>query len=131
MIVVDASVLANALADDGVAGGAARTVLRGQTSINAPALIDVETVSVLRRLWLAGSLSDSRFGRAVDDLTTLPIIRHSMTRLVHRAVALRSNATAYDAMYVALAEVLACTLVTRDRRLASAPGVRCRVEIVS
>ena len=131
MIVVDASVLANALADDGVAGGAARTVLRGQRSINAPALIDVETVSVLRRLWLAGSLSDSRFGRAVDDLTTLPIIRHSVTRLVHRALAVRAIAPASEALYVALAEVLAGTRVTRDRRLASAPGVRCRVEIVS
>lgn len=131
MIVVDASVLVNALGDDGEAGDVARLALRGQRSINAPALIDVETVSVLRRMWLAGTLSDTQFSQAVDDLVALPIVRHRMTRLVHRTFTLRSNATAYDAMYIALAETLGCVLVTRDPRVGTTPGIRCRVEVVS
>jgi predicted nucleic acid-binding protein len=131
VIVVDASVLASALGDDGPEGDIARTALRGHRSVNAPALIDAETVAVLRRLWLTGTLSDAQFGRAVDDLVAIPIVRHPMTRLALRAFALRANATAYDAMYVALAEALECVFVTRDRRLSLTPGVRCPVVVVS
>lgn len=129
MIVVDASVVANAIADDGPDGAAARDALRGQ-DLSAPDLLDVEVLAVLRKRWLNGDLSDDRLGAAIDDLLDLPIQRQPMTRLIPRAHELRSNVTPYDAVYVALAEALDCALVTADRRLAAAPGVRAEVEIV-
>ena len=61
MIVVDASVLANALADDEADGDAARGELRAADQVTAPDLVDVETVSVLRKRWLGRTLSDQRF----------------------------------------------------------------------
>jgi len=43
----------------------------------------------------------------------------------------RANLRTYDALYVALAEVLDATLLTADARLAAAPGIACRVEVAS
>lgn len=130
MIVVDASVLANALGDDGTDGQTARTRLRSAGDFAAPDLVDVETVAVLRKRWLAGSLSDSRFGNAITDLLDLDFERVPARRLMWRACALPANVTAYDAAYVALAESLDCELVTADRRLASASGPRCPIRVV-
>jgi predicted nucleic acid-binding protein len=42
--------------------------------------------------------------------------------LLPRIWELRQNVTAYDAAYLALAEVLVAPLVTCDSRLSSAPG---------
>lgn len=50
---------------------------------------------------------------------------------MRRAYSLRANITAYDAAYVALAEVLGCELLTGDRRLANAPGRRCPIRILA
>ena len=129
MIVVDASVLANAIADDGPAGAAARERLRRARDIGAPDLVDVETVAVLRKRWLAGDLTARRFKSAIEDLATMPITRFPTGPLMVRAYELRANVTAYDAAYVAVAEGVAGTLVTGDRRLARAPGLRCEVEV--
>ncbi len=129
MIVVDASVVVNAVGDDRTAGFLARRVLRADSTVRAPVLLDAEVVSALRRL--AGVLSDERFRRAVDDLRRLPIAREPIVDLMHRAFELRSNVTPCDATYVALAEGLECTLVTGDRRLANAPGLRCTVEVIA
>src|SRR3712207_6777029 len=71
VIVVDASVLANALADDQAAGEAARGELRAADQVTAPDLVDVETVSVLRKRWLGRTLSDERFEAAVGHLQQL------------------------------------------------------------
>lgn len=131
MIVVDASVVVNAVGDDRTAGFLARRVLRADSTVRAPVLLDAEVVSALRQWWLAGVLSDERFRRAVDDLRRLPISREPIVDLMHRAFELRSNVTPYDATYVALAEGLECTLVTGDRRLANAPGLRCTVEVIA
>lgn len=130
MIVVDASVLVNALADDGDDGAVAREVLIGGGDLMAPDLVDVETVSVLRRRWRTGDLSARRFSAAIDDLEDLAMGRFPVLPLMRRAYELRSNVTTYDATYVALAEVLACPLVTADARLAASPGIRCRVTVV-
>lgn len=130
MIVVDASVLANALADDGSDGGVARIRLSGADDLAAPDLIDVETLAVLRKRWLAGDLSRNRFGAAIDDLEDLGLTRYPALPLVRRVFELRDNVTAYDAVYVALAERLGCVLLTADRRLAVAPGIRCGVEVL-
>ncbi|HMV73718.1 MAG TPA: type II toxin-antitoxin system VapC family toxin [Microthrixaceae bacterium] len=131
MIVVDASVLANALADDGADGTAARARLAAAGELAAPDLVDVEAVAVLRKRWIAGDLTGDRFSDAVEDLGDLAMTRYPALPLMRRAFELRDNVTAYDAAYVALAEQLGCTLLTADRRLAAAPTVTCEVEVLT
>ena len=131
MIVIDASVLANVVGDDGPAGRAARARLLDAAEASTPDLADVETVAVLRKRWLAGDLTDRRFRSAIDDLLALPLARFPTGPLMIRAYELRSNVTAYDASYIALAEGLACTLVTADARLARSPGTNCGIEILA
>lgn len=122
--------LANVVGDDGPAGRAARARIAVAAQWSAPDLVDVETVSVLRRRWRAGDLTARRFRSAVIDLVSLPIVRFPTGPLMIRAYELRSNVTPYDATYVALAEGLSCPLVSADGRLARAPGVRCDVDIL-
>jgi predicted nucleic acid-binding protein len=131
LIVVDASVLANAVGDDEEDGATVRDLLRRAAAVSAPDLVDVETVAALRRLWLGGMLSDARLAAGIRDLEALPIRRYPTRRLMGRAYELRDTVTQYDATYVALAEGLGCPLVTGDARLARAPGVRCTVEVVT
>jgi len=130
LIVVDASVLANAIGDDGTDGERARGEIRAADGVAAPDLVDVETVAVLRKRWLAGTMSDRRFAFAITDLEQLPIGRYPTLPLMRRAFELRANVTAYDASYVALAELLGCELLTGDRRLAGAPGPSCAIRLV-
>lgn len=130
MIVVDASVLANVIADDGPEGKRARTEIRAARDLAAPDLVDVETVAVLRKRWLAGSITQRRFATALDDLELLSIDRYPTLPLMRRAFELRANLTSYDAAYVALAEVLDCELVTGDGRLGNAPGPRCAIRVL-
>ena len=129
MIVVDASVLAVALADDGSDGDHVRDRLREQ-GLAAPELIDLEVTSVLRRRAHAGSLDQRRAALALRDLRDLPLHRAPHLPFLPRCWELRDNLTPYDAAYVALAEVLEVVLLTADRRLAGAPGLRCSVELL-
>lgn len=131
MIVVDASVLANALGDDEEDGRIARKELRAAGDLAAPDLIDVETVAVLRKRWLARTISDQRFKAAIRDLEQLDFERVPTLRLMRRAYQLRADVTAYDAAYVALAEALECELLTGDKRLAAATGPRCVIRVLS
>lgn len=130
MMVVDASVLANALADDATDGQAARRELRAVGEITAPDLVDVETVSVLRKRWLRSTLSEERLATAVTHLQGLAFERVPTRRLVRRAVELRANVSAYDACYIALAESLGCELLTADRKLAAATGPTCPIRVL-
>lgn len=130
MIVLDASVLVNALGDHEDDGRSARAELRAADDIAAPDLIDVETVAALRRLWLAGSVSDETFGTAVTRLERLELERVPTRRLMRRAFELRESVSAYDATYVALAEALGCELLTADRRLAAAHGPHCAIRVL-
>lgn len=131
MIVVDASVLANVVGDDGADGRRARNEVRGAGDVAAPDLVDVETVAVLRKRWLSGTLSDRRFSVALDDLEAIDLERYPALLLIRRSYDLRAKVTAYDAMYVALAEALGCELVTGDRRLTTAPGPRCVIRVLT
>ncbi|MCY3953076.1 MAG: type II toxin-antitoxin system VapC family toxin [bacterium] len=131
MIVVDASVLANAVGDDGSDGSDARRELRRARDAAVPFLADIEVVSVLRKRWLSGDLTDERFADAVEALVNLSVARHSMVPLLHRIYELRANVTPYDAAYVALAESLDCPLLTNDRRLAGASGPQCEIRVVT
>ncbi|HUO73996.1 MAG TPA: type II toxin-antitoxin system VapC family toxin [Solirubrobacteraceae bacterium] len=130
MIVVDASVLANVIGDDGADGRRARGEIRGAGQVAAPDLVDVETVAVLRKRWLAGTISDRRFEAAIADLEQLGISRYPTLPLMRRAVELRANVTAYDASYVALAELLGCEVLTGDDRLVGASGPRCAIRLL-
>lgn len=129
MIVVDASVMAPALADDDSDGDAARTALRGNP-LAAPELIDLEVASVWRRQVIAGQLDVRRADLAVADLVALPLQRIPHRQLITRCWELRQNLTPYDAAYVALAELLDAVLVTGDKRLSRSPGLRCRVDVI-
>lgn len=129
MIVVDASVVAPALGDDGPDGDRARSRLRGEQLV-APHLIDLEVASVWRRQVAAGLMPLRRADLALDDLGSLPLRRARHDALLPRCWQLRDNVTMYDAAYVALAEALGAPLLTADRRLARATGVRCPIEIV-
>jgi len=131
VIVVDASVLANVVGDDHLDGDAARRRIASEADIAAPDLADVETVAVLRKRWLAGDLDDRRFGDAVAILAALPLQRFPALLMLDRAYELRANVTAYDAMYAALAETLACSLLTVDAKLAATPGPRCPIEVIT
>lgn len=129
MIVVDASVLAVALGDDGPEGAIARAALAEETLV-APELIDLEVLSVLRRQLTSSSMTVARARRALASLADLPMRRASHRPLLQRCWELRQTVTAYDAAYIALAEALGTALVTADARLSRAPGVRCRVTVL-
>lgn len=131
MIVLDASVLANALADDAADGDAARCAVREARKITAPDLIDVEVASVLRKRWLGRSLTDQRLSTAVVHLQSMNFERVPTRRLIRRVIELRANVTVYDACYIALAEALECELLTGDRRLSTAAGAKCVIRVLS
>jgi predicted nucleic acid-binding protein len=130
VLVIDASVLAVALLDDGHDGDLARQRLSGER-LAAPALIDLEVLSVWRGLARGGQLDHRRVGLAIDDLLAIPLQRVDHTPLLARCWELRDNLTTYDAAYVALAEALQAPLVTGDRRLSKATGPRCAIEVLS
>lgn len=125
VVVVDASALIDALLIDGTARARLATA-----SLHAPELIDAELLSVLRRLVLAGKLPERSAWTALDTASRLGLRRHASRELWPRAWQLRANLSAYDALYVALAEQLAVPLLTTDGRAARAPGLRCDVEVL-
>lgn len=127
MRVIDACVLANALADDGADGEIARYELRAAGEVTAPDLIDIETVSVLRKRWLRRTLTEQRSNTALSHLLQRDFERVPTRWLVRRAVEQRPNLSAYDACSVALAESLGCELLTADERLAAATGPPCPI----
>jgi len=129
VIVVDASVLAPALADDGDDGDRARERLRGE-DLAAPELIDLEVLSTLRRAARAKRLDESRSLQALTDLAALPLRRVPHLPLLARAWELRDNLSAYDASYVALAEALDTVLVTADGRIGRASGINCEIAVL-
>ncbi len=88
--------------------------------MHAPHLIDVEVAQVLRRYATMGEIDDQRGTEALADLADFPIRRYPHDFLLTRVWTLRNNFTAYDAVYVALAEALNAQFLTRDQRLAAA-----------
>ena len=129
MLVVDASVVVVALADDGPDGDRVRQRLRSER-LAAPELIDLEVGSVLRRQNRSGQIDDRRAQMALSDLATIPLQRAGHIDLLGRCWELRSNLTFYDAAYVVLAEALQVTLLTGDRRLSRAAGPSCPIETI-
>ena len=129
MIVTDASVLYTALAEGGTVGRRFRRRLSGE-ELAAPDIVDVEVTSVLRRHVRAGIVDHPRAEEILGDLRELPINRIAARQLIPRCWELRDNVTVCDALYIALAEALGCTLVTADTKLANGHGSRCRIELL-
>jgi predicted nucleic acid-binding protein len=124
--VVDASVLVAALVDSGGEGLWSEKVIAGGYAA-APTLVVVEALNILRRLELAEQLTELEASTAQRDLHELEIDLMPVRPFEDRIWALRSNLTCYDAWYVAVAEALEIPLATLDRRLAGAPGLRCKI----
>jgi predicted nucleic acid-binding protein len=129
VIVVDASVLATSLGDDGPDGDRARARLRGER-LTAPELVDLEVVSVWRRQVSAGAMDERRAVLALADLGTLPLRRTPHRPFLARCWELRHDLAIYDAAYVAVAEALGVPLLTGDARLARATGPTCTIEVL-
>lgn len=130
MIVLDASAAIEWLLQTAVGARVDERIFSRAATLHAPHLLDIEVAQVLRRYVAAGTLTASRGQEALDDLLDLSLTRYPHDVLLRRIWELRSNVTAYDAAYLALAEALEAPLVTCDARIASAPGHHARVEVV-
>jgi predicted nucleic acid-binding protein len=131
IVVIDASIIAHWLLTTRVPTSRLVEQLAGGASLAAPHLLDAEVGHVIRRHVLIARISTRRAQTALDDYLALPIDRYPHTELLPRAFEFRDNATMYDALYLALAEALEATLLTRDRRLARVPGVMAQVDVVA
>ncbi len=129
MLVVDASVLAPALVDGGEDGQRFRERLRGEVVIG-PDQLRVEVISVVRRHLHAGRLSQEQAAAAIEDLLEFPVRVSPTGPLLSRMWELREDLTVHDACYAALAEAIDAPLLTADRRLNDAPGLRCTIETI-
>ena len=130
MIVVDASVAVDVLLrGPGAEALTSRLLDRGE-ALHAPHLLDVEVAQVLRRFALRGGRAPARGREALRLLASFPLTRHEHSSLLPRIWALRANLTAYDATYIALAEGLDATLLTRDRRLGAVRGHHATIEVM-
>jgi len=128
VIVVDASCLYEVIIDTPRAE-IIRDRLVAEPGQAAPHIVDVEVFGLIRRDYLAGSIDETLAALAVDDLRTWPGERFGHRALLARAWELRHGVRGWDATYVALAEILDATLLTLDRRLATAAGPRCAIEV--
>ncbi len=125
MIVVDASAALAALLN----AGPARDLL-ARERLHAPHLVDSEVANGLRRMVAAERLGAAAGWAALDAFRRLGVTRYAVFPFLERVWELRGNVSAYDASYVALAELLGCSLLTADGRLGRAPGLRCAVTVV-
>jgi predicted nucleic acid-binding protein len=129
MIVIDASALLEVLLRTPAAGEVEKWLFDPGQTLHAPHLLDVEVAQVIRRYAANGEIDSDRGRAAVADLADFPLHRYPHDVLLPRIWELRNNLTAYDAVYVALAEALDAPLLTRDRRLAAAPGHDARIRL--
>jgi len=130
VIVLDASAAIEWLLQTSSGVEIARWVLSSGESLHAPHLLDVEVTQVLRRAVNTRAVSVDRAREAVEDLLQLRLQRYPHFPFLRRVWELHGNLTAYDAVYVALAETLGATLLTRDRKIASSPGHHARVHVL-
>lgn len=129
MIVLDASAVVDWLLQTPVGQRIEQRIYRRNETLHSVHLLDVEFAQVMRRLVREGTLTPRRAEEAIDDLTALRVTRYAPLLLLNRIWRLRQNLSAYDAAYVALAEALKAPLITRDRKLAAAPGHAAAIEV--
>lgn len=125
-IVCDASAIIALLLDSGADGQWAAAALSG-ADLAAPCLFGFETANIIRRQEVAGVVSSDQAAQAHADLLELAIEQWPYEVLAARAWELRLDLSSYDAGYVALAELIGAPLVTLDKRIGRAPGVRCTI----
>ena len=127
-IVIDASAVVEIL----IQGPLARKIEEaiGERELIAPDILNAEVLRSLRGLERGGILTAARASQAVGRLVEGGIGRMPAAALLQGAWSLRHNLSAYDAIYVALAQSLRCPLLTADRRLAGAPALGIALIVV-
>jgi predicted nucleic acid-binding protein len=131
LAVVDASALVAFYAADDPRRDAVAARLAGGDAWFAPAHIDAEVVSALRKLARPSPTLRAAAPAALQHLARFPIRRMPLAPLLSRIWELRDNLTAYDGAYVALAERLDGPLVTCDGKLSGASGPECAFHLVT
>jgi predicted nucleic acid-binding protein len=130
VIVIDASAVIELLLNTAEGQRIATIVLTPDETLHAPHLLDLEVAQVLRRYNASGEMKPARAREALEDYLDLPVTRYPHDLILSRIWELRQNFTAYDASYLALAELLNATLITCDAAFASSKGHRARVNLV-
>jgi predicted nucleic acid-binding protein len=130
VIVLDASAAIELLLRTPTGNRVERLIFSTGESLHAPHLIDLEVAQVLRRYTIADRIRSARGTEALQDLADMSLIRHHHTSFLPRVWQLRENLTAYDAVYVALAELLEARLLTCDGRMTRAGNHRARIELI-
>ena len=130
MIVLDASAAIDWLLRTPAGIKVDQRIYSRSESVHVPHVLDLEVAQVLRRFVRDGSLSSGRADAALQDLMDVRFTRYPHWQLLPRIWQLRHNLTAYDGAYLALAELLNAPLITRDRKVSSAPGHHAQVELL-
>lgn len=130
MIVLDASALVELVLGSAAGRRVAARIADPAVGLHVPHLADVEMAQVLRRYAADGDIGQAAAAAALADFRSLDLRRHAHEPLLDRVWALRRNVTAYDAVYVALAEALDAVLLTCDGRLARGARTTARVELI-
>lgn len=131
MIVLDTSAVVELVLSLPLGARVGQRIRDPDVALHAPQLLIVEVLQVLRRRVATGSTTEDEALAALGFLQDLDVSYHDHLPLARRMWALRKNLTAYDAAFVALAEVLDAPLVTSDARLAHAPGNQASVDLIS
>ncbi|HEX3616263.1 MAG TPA: type II toxin-antitoxin system VapC family toxin [Solirubrobacteraceae bacterium] len=118
MIVLDATATVEMLIDSSKGQEVQGWYMSEQS--HAPELISYEVLSAIRGRVRGKHLSSDEalvamldFASVEENLELWPLLDH----MTERAIQLRENVSAYDATYVALAQMMPCRLVTADARL--------------
>jgi len=129
VIVIDASAMVEWLFET-QSGLKIEKLAMSDADICAPHLMDLEVTQALRRLARAQKITVARGQQALEDLRGMDLTRYAHEGFLDRIWNLRDSCTAYDAMYIALAESLHAVVLTHDQKLAAAHGHKAKIELI-